>query len=105
MPIGRTGLLGGAAVFIPASGSVNSVSLAAGTAKSISIPSGAANVRFSANTDFYATFDGTTAAVPGDVTNGSAACLNPDYRTLDGVTAISVISASGGIVTAEFWAN
>ncbi len=85
----------------------NAVSLAASTAESITIPSGATHVVFSGSGDFYMKFNGT-ATVPGDTTDGTAAELNPTVRRLslgDGtaVTGISVIAPSACIVTAMFF--
>lgn len=80
--------------------------LAASTAESFSIPAGAKFVSFACTvTNFWATFDGTTAAVPAaDITNGSAPELNPGMRQLtEGQTTISVIAAEDCIVNALFW--
>lgn len=78
-------------------------SLAAGVAESITVPSGAKYVVFSATADFYANYT-TTATVPGDVTDGTASELNPTGRIIQGVTTISVISADTCIITAAFYA-
>lgn len=88
---------------IPFSDSVMSRALAAGVAETITVPAGASIVVFSSNCDFYVKADGV-AAVPGDVTDGSASALNPSVRDVSAVSEISVISAEGGIVTAEFFA-
>lgn len=94
---------------LPAPDTVNAVSLSASVAESITIPSGAKYVIFSATADFYANYS-TTATVPGDTTDGSASELNPTGRRLTGegmnpaVTAISVISADTCIITASFYA-
>lgn len=85
------------------SGYVLSKLLAANVAKTFVVPPGAKAVSFSATMDFFATFDGTTAAVPGDVTDGSAACLNPSMRAVTKVASISVITPDSGVITAEFW--
>lgn len=89
------------------SGYVLSKSLAASTAEAFAVPAGARIVVLSANCDFHARFNaltgGTAATVPGDVTDGTACPLNPAVRAVDGVQEISVISSTGGIVTAEFW--
>lgn len=96
------------ALFALPQSDVNAAVLAANTAETITIPSGATHVSFSANTDFYMKFNGT-AAVPGaDVSDGSASELNPTVRRLllgDGtaVTSISVISPVAAVVTAMFF--
>lgn len=76
--------------------------VAASTAESITVPTGAKYVNFSANVDFYANYT-TTATVPADVTDGSASELNPTMRGIAGVTTISVISASAGQISAAFY--
>lgn len=89
------------------SGYVLAKSLAANTAEAFAVPANAKFVLLSANCDFHARFNvtagGTAAAVPADVTDGSACPLNPAMRSLRGIQEISVISSTGGIVTAEFW--
>lgn len=87
---------------LPAPGYVNARVLAASTAETITPPGGAKFVVFSANADFYVNYT-TTAAIPTDTTDGSAAELNPSVRDITGVTAISVISAGVCIVTAAFY--
>jgi hypothetical protein len=77
-------------------------SLAANTAESFTVPSGAQYVNFSATADYYVSFV-TTATVPGDTTDGSASVLNPGLRSIEGATTISVISAATCIITAEFF--
>lgn len=80
-------------------------SLAANTAEAFTVPTGAKVVLFSSNVDFYAN-PYTTAAVPGDTTDGSASELNPvAYLLPQGTSSISVIAPSAGIVTASFYAE
>ena len=81
---------------------VNSNSLAASTAESQTVPTGAKWVLFSATCNFYANA-AATATVPGDVTNGSASELNPSAWYVDGVTTISVISPSACVITFAFY--
>lgn len=88
---------------------VNVKVLAANTAESFTIPTGAngllANyVSFSSNCDFYANHT-TTAAVPAaDVTNGTGSELNPLIRIIPrGTASYSVISATTCIITASFY--
>lgn len=81
-------------------------SLAANTAESITPPAGSRYVIFSygAGMDVYVNCF-TTATVPGDTTDGTASELNPsgyEFNTNE-LPAISVISASAGIVTAAFY--
>ncbi|MBX4215701.1 hypothetical protein KW797_02015 [Candidatus Parcubacteria bacterium] len=88
---------------------VLSLSLAASTAESFTVPTGpngskASYVSFASTCDFYANYK-TTATVPGDVTDGTASALNPTVRYLKGeVTTISVITAADTcIITADFF--
>lgn len=87
---------------LPAAGYVLSRALAANVAESFTVPAGARFVVFSATGDFYANY-ATTATVPANVTDGTAAELNPSVRAIKGVTTISVISAATPTVTASFY--
>lgn len=79
-------------------------SMAASTAESITVPTGARFVVFSATGDFYANYT-TTATVPPDtaITDACASELNPSARFISGVTTISVIAPSATILTASFY--
>src|ERR1035437_299158 len=77
-------------------------SLGVATAETITIPAGARSVILSATTDFYALANGT-AAIPADVTDGTASELNPIGYTLEGILTISVISPAACIITATFY--
>lgn len=77
-------------------------SLAASTAESITVPTGAGIVLFSATGDFYANYT-TTATVPGDTTDGSASELNPGVRKVAAGATISVISPAACVITAAFY--
>lgn len=89
---------------------VNARLLAAATAENIAVPGAGANaanyVRLAATADIYVNFSGA-AAVPGDVTDGTASELipagKPEWYYVKGVTNISVISAVTPIVTASFY--
>ena len=93
---------------LPFSDAVNAVVLAANTAETIPIPTGAKFVLLTGTVNFYADPIGT-AVVAVDTTNGTAPELVlstvPVLRSLEGVVAggISVISASICIVTAAFY--
>lgn len=89
----------------PMPGYVLSRSLAASVAEAFTVPSVARWVIFSATCNFYAN-GAATATVPGDVTDGSAAELNPAAWFLGQpgtVTSISVISPTTCVVTATFY--
>lgn len=87
---------------------VSARALAANTAESIAIPTGANMVRLAGNVDFYYSFSGA-AAVPVDTDDGTASEMikvnsNPEWRLIPtGATALSVIAAGIGIVSASFY--
>lgn len=87
---------------LPPSDFVNALSLAAGVAESMKVPDGARYVVFSATDNFYVAYD-ATAAVPGDVADGTASELNPTMRDVQGKSSVSIISAATCIVTAAFY--
>jgi hypothetical protein len=91
----------------PASDFVNARVLAANTAELAAVPAGAAFVVFSSAIDFHVKFgDGTVvAAIPvADVADGSGSELNPEAREVPaGITHLSLISASAGVVTLAWY--
>ena len=90
-----------------ASDFVNAMDLAIATSETQAIPTGAQFLQIAATKDVYAKFgtSGVTAAVPGDVTDGSAATLNPAMRRIPkGATHVALISAEACKATLEFWA-
>lgn len=87
---------------LPFSDTINSVSLTAGAAEAIDIPEGASFVIFSGTGDYYIRANGT-AAVPGDVTDGTASEINPTMRSLVNVTSLSAIAPADCVVTAAFY--
>lgn len=92
-------------IFLNAPDHINNQVLAvAGTAETITIPAGADYVLLAGTADFFARWDGGTAAVPAaDVADGTGSELNPVGRHIRGKT-ISVVSATAGaIITASFW--
>ena len=93
---------------LPFTDTINALSLGAGVAETMTVPSGAHFVAMSATADFYAkwTAAGTTATaatVPGDTTDGTGAALNPTLRRVSPGDSISVISAVACVVTFEFF--
>ena len=97
-----TGANGVNALGIPTPDSVNGVVLAASTAESITIPSGANHVLFNATAYFYVAYSGT-AVVITDTTDGTGDELNPTLRTLKSGDTLSVISAEVCNITASFY--
>lgn len=82
---------------------VNALTLAASTAESFTIPSGALYVVFSSEADFWCRRDATASVPTGDVTDGTSAELNPTGYEIFGITSISVISETAQIITAAFY--
>lgn len=85
------------------SDSVNARSLAAGVAEDSTVPTGATKVLFSSTGNFYAKIGTGSAAVPGDVTNGSAAELNPTGWVVKAGDIISLISPVSCVVTLSYY--
>ena len=76
--------------------------LAASTNETHTVPAGADYVIFSGDGDFYAKPNGA-AAVPADVTDGTASELNPVIWDLNGVTSIGLISSAARKITLSFY--
>ncbi|HZO84687.1 MAG TPA: hypothetical protein VFC26_05710 [Verrucomicrobiae bacterium] len=81
---------------------VDARDLAANTNETHTVPAGADFVIFSADGDFYAKPNGA-AAVPSDVTDGTASELNPVVWDLSGVTSIGLIASAVRKVTLSFY--
>lgn len=79
--------------------------LAATTAESYTVPTGAVYIVFSCVTStgaaasFWADFNGTAAIPSTDITDGSGCEVNPAVRYVKGVTTISLIAPAACIVT------
>lgn len=82
----------------------DAIVLVANASQTQAVPTPATWVIFSATCNFYAAV-GASAAVPGaTTTTGAAAMLNPQgWNLANGVTQISIISASACIVTLSFY--
>ena len=69
-------------------------------------PSGAKLVNFSAGFDFWVDWGSTGATVPTSSVAGSTAfqmSQNPGLRVIPPTTGYSVVAASSGVISAEFW--
>lgn len=92
---------------LPGSGFVQGFALATSTAERCSIPPGAAFCRFAVSEPFCVKFgDSTvTAAMPTDITDGTASEMNPELREIpDGAKFVSVISsATAPVGTVTFY--
>ena len=85
-----------------ASDFINSRSLAANTVEASTVPALAGKVFFGATGNFYALNNGT-AAVPGDVTDGSASELNPACWMVAPGDIISLIAPAACVVTLAYY--
>lgn len=82
----------------------NNAYVMTGAAISATVPSGAVVAGFSATGNFYANFNGGSAAVPAaNVTDGTAPELNPSTRRVAGVSSISLIGAAGVVVVISYY--
>lgn len=86
------------------SDTVNARSLAANVAEDSTVPEGAAKVLFSCTGNFYAKVGTGSAAVPGDVTNGTASELNPSAWVVAPGEVISVIAPVACVITLAYYA-
>ena len=77
--------------------------LAADTAETHTIPSGAKYVLFAATANFYVAYSGDASVPAADVTNGAGVELNPVLRKISGLSTISLISGSACTVTLAFF--
>lgn len=87
---------------------VNALSLVANVSERIPIPSERTFAVFSCTSNYYvkAGDSSVTAAVPGDVTNGSASELNPLSFILpesSGYTHLAVVTPQDAICTISFY--
>lgn len=79
--------------------------LAANTAESQTVPTGARFVIFSSTCNFYAHPSATATVPAADTTNGTSSELNPAGWGLAGVTTISVIADATCTVTMSFYSG
>ena len=82
---------------------VNARSLAAGVAEDTTVPAGAGKVLFSCTGNFYAKMGTGSAAVPGDVADGTAAELNPGGWVVTAGDVISVIAPAICVLTLSYY--
>ena len=83
---------------------VNAYVLTPGVVDTVTVPTGMRVVSFATTGNFFANFNGATAAVPTvDITNGTASTLNPTVRRVVPGQTISIIAPANCIVTASFY--
>jgi hypothetical protein len=78
--------------------------LVANVAETVTVPSAARLVLFSATGDFYARIAGTAGVPSADVIDGSGSELNPVLRAVAGVASFSVIAPSATTITLSWYA-
>ena len=84
------------------SDTVNSFTLAAGVARSATVPALASKVFFSCTTNYYVKYNGA-ATVPGDATDGSASELNPSCYIVKAGDTLGIISPIAGTITLTYY--
>ncbi len=79
--------------------------LAAGVARTITIPTGARIAMFHCTADkFSVSWTGSAAVVPvADVTNGTAPDATPTTRDVSGYSSFSVICAESAMLTIAYY--
>lgn len=83
---------------------VNNYVTVASTAQTVTIPTGATVAVFNSTVPFYVNFAGATAAVPvANITDGTGVVYQPSSRYVGGLSTFSIISASVGVITIEFY--
>jgi hypothetical protein len=93
----------GELTFIPSAPTyIDARDLAANVNETHSVPVGADYVLFSTDGDFYAK-PNAAAAVPGDVSDGTASQLNPKQWSLENTTSIGLIAPAARKVTLSFY--
>jgi hypothetical protein len=87
---------------LPPSDYCNAHDLVAGQAESVSVPDEARYALFSSTGDFYVNYR-TAAALPEDVSDGSAAELNPTMRYVTGIQSLSLVAPADCSVTVSYY--
>ena len=93
------------AIGMVATDHIDNIVLAAGVAKTYTIPTGAAYLLMSGTALFFARFGGAASIPIADVTDGTGACVAPEFREVpDDITTVSFISSVNCIVAIEVFA-
>ena len=82
---------------------INAQVLAASTAESNAVPSGAKFVFFASTGNFYARPDGLVAVPSADVTDGTAGEINPTVWDVSTVTNIAIVAPAAVVVTLSYY--
>ena len=88
-----------------ADSAISAVIAATPVEASITVPAGAVFAKFTSDANFYATFDGTAVAVPGDIASSvaSVSALNPGVKHIRNVPTIKVNAVGLAHITVEFF--
>ena len=90
----------------PASDTAHSVVVPASPAEqTITVPAGANYAKFTSDANFYATFDGSTVAVPGNsaASASTVSVLNPGVKYIRSVATIKLNATGLAHITVEFF--
>lgn len=88
---------------IPQSDTIYNVVLSANVEQTITVPTGATIVTFSADKNFYCRFDGSVVVPVSNILNGTGGEINPDKRSVRGITEIHLIATATTVVTLSFF--
>ena len=90
-------------VIIRPEGYVNEYVVTANVAMTVTVPTGARIVTFSASADFYVNFSGAMAVIPAtSITDGTAPLRNPTTRDISGIASFSLVSGSNANINIGF---
>ena len=73
------------------------------TLYTVAVPSGAGLALFNATVDYWVAYNGTTAAVPPSAGGQASAELNPNLRSMNGVTELSILVKDPGSFVVTFY--
>ena len=88
-----------------ADSAISAVIAATPVEASIAVPAGSVYAKFTSDANFYATFDGTAVAVPGDIASSVAtvSALNPGLKHIRNIATIKVNATGLAHITVEFF--
>ena len=89
-------------LFVAQSDTIDSLALVATVEQTRTVPSGAKLVVFEGSDNFFYK-NGATAAVPGDITDGTASEQNPRQRDVTEGDVLHFISSADCIVTLAYY--
>lgn len=96
---------GSSALMPPITTYVNTYSLAAATAESITWPAGYNRMNISCAQDFWVRNGGTAVVGASDVTDGTGSARSIGARVKGSESSISIISTNAQVCSVEFWSD